>query len=98
MEIQYLQKLKENKKIGSEIIKGLSKEHILEAEEKLDVKFPLAYKEFLYLAGSYSGNLHMLETDQLEMLSLASARLSRVTVKIIKKTKSYSLITVAFVF
>ncbi len=69
MEIQYLQKLKENDKIDSQRIKGVTESEIQKVEQKLEISFPKAYKEYLYLAGEYSGNLHMLETDDLKTLS-----------------------------
>ncbi|WP_299332901.1 SMI1/KNR4 family protein [uncultured Psychroserpens sp.] len=69
MDLLYLQKLKDNKKIGSQAIEGVSEQKILETQQKLGIMFPTAYKEYLFLAGKNSGNLHMLETDDLETLA-----------------------------
>ncbi|KQS52686.1 hypothetical protein ASG38_16245 [Flavobacterium sp. Leaf359] len=69
MEIKYLKKLKENLKIGSEKSRGVSINEIEKVEKKFGIIFPTAYKEFLYLAGEYSGNLTILDTDDLETIS-----------------------------
>ncbi|MGH1383554.1 SMI1/KNR4 family protein [Kordia sp.] len=63
MNIHYLKKLKETPKVkySSKIIKGISEEQIIKYEEQLNIKFPIAYKEFLFLAGQYSGYLTLLE-------------------------------------
>jgi hypothetical protein len=48
---------------------------IREYERKLNLKFPLAYKEFLFLAGDDSGNLNFLPgASDLEMLGKESYR------------------------
>lgn len=69
MTIEYLKKLKENLKIGSEKSRGVSINEIEKVEKKFGIIFPTAYKEFLYLAGEYSGNLTILDTDDLETIS-----------------------------
>jgi len=69
MEIKYLKKLKENLKIGSEKSKGVSIDEIKKVEDKFSIEFPTAYKEFLYLAGEYSGNLPIMDTADLETIS-----------------------------
>ncbi|THD32870.1 SMI1/KNR4 family protein [uncultured Flavobacterium sp.] len=69
MTIEYLKKLKENLKIGSEKSRGVSINEIEKVEKKFGIIFPTAYKEFLYLAGEYSGNLMILDTDDLETIS-----------------------------
>lgn len=63
MVLQYLQKLKDNPEIeySSQKIRGFSEQKITEYEEKLHIQFPLAYREFLYLAGDYPGYLTLLE-------------------------------------
>ncbi|MCX6318447.1 MAG: SMI1/KNR4 family protein [Bacteroidetes bacterium] len=60
MEITYLQKLKNNPTIFSESIRGVSETEIAAYEKKLKVKFPKSYKEYLFLAGDYDGDLLML--------------------------------------
>ncbi|MCQ4140495.1 SMI1/KNR4 family protein [Chryseobacterium sp. EO14] len=57
MTIELLKKLEQNKKIGSEIIQGVSEVEINKVETKFDIKFPRAYREYLSLAGKYAGNL-----------------------------------------
>jgi|GEM_PF-1961285 len=61
MVLQYLQKLKDNPIIYEESIKGISEEEITKYEQKLDIQFPLSYKEYLFLAGDYLGDLLLLE-------------------------------------
>ncbi|MGQ3677703.1 SMI1/KNR4 family protein [Tenacibaculum discolor] len=63
MELQYLQKLKDNPKIFEESIEGISEQEIKEYEEKLGITFPASYREFLYLAGDYPGDLTLLEGE-----------------------------------
>ncbi|KQK27219.1 hypothetical protein AR438_03160 [Chryseobacterium aquaticum] len=69
MTIEFLKKLEQNKKIGSEIIQGVSEIEIVKAEAKFGIKFPKAYREYLSLAGKYAGNLPMLDTDDLKTIS-----------------------------
>lgn len=69
MEIEYLKKLEKNKKIGSETIKGVSDIEVANVEKKFKCKFPKSYKEYLYLAGKYAGNLPIMDTDDLETIS-----------------------------
>jgi hypothetical protein len=69
MNIEYLKKLEKNKTIGSETIRGVTLDTIEKVEKKYAIKFPKSYKEYLYLAGEYSGNLPMLDTDNLEDIS-----------------------------
>lgn len=69
MNIQYLQKLKETPKIGSDKIIGVSESEIEKAEQKCNVKFPKAYKEFLFLAGKDRGALPLMDTADLETIS-----------------------------
>jgi len=69
MNIQYLQKLKETPKIGSDKIIGVSESEIEKAEQKCNVKFPKAYKEFLFLAGKDRGALPIMDTADLETIS-----------------------------
>jgi hypothetical protein len=65
-----MSKLDKNKKIGHDTIKGVSESEIQAVENKLNIKFPLAYKEFLLLAGDYTGNLRIAEGHtSLDMLS-----------------------------
>ena len=54
MEIKYLTKLKETPKIGSWENEGLPEIKIKELENKLKIKFPLAFKEYLFLAGEFN--------------------------------------------
>jgi len=62
MDITYLQKLKDTPEINTSSfkIKGISEEEISKYEKQLKIKFPKAYKEFLYLAGGHHGYLMML--------------------------------------
>ncbi len=68
MQLQYLQELLENKKIGYKEIEGVSEEAILAAENKLGFKFPQVYREYLFLAGSYGGSISS-GTSSLEELA-----------------------------
>ncbi|KFF28066.1 SMI1/KNR4 family protein [Chryseobacterium vrystaatense] len=61
MEIKYLKKLKNNPTINRRTIKGISEDAIKKVEKKLNIKFPDAYKEFLFLAGDYTGGLRLAE-------------------------------------
>lgn len=66
----YMSKLDKNKKIGHDTIEGVSESEIKAVENRLNIKFPLAYKEFLLLAGEYTGNLRIAEgSTSLEELS-----------------------------
>ncbi len=60
MEIHYLQKLKDNSTIFQSKMRGVSEKEIKEFEKQTKVKFPKSYKEYLYLAGDYDGDLMML--------------------------------------
>jgi len=69
MEIQYLNNLKDNPVIYEDRIEGISEEQIITYEQNLRVTFPLAYREFLFLAGKYHGELTLLEgTSSIEKL------------------------------
>lgn len=61
MNLKYLENLDKNKKIGHDKIRGVKETEILETEKRLKIKFPLAYREFLYLAGKYAGNLQLAD-------------------------------------
>jgi hypothetical protein len=75
MEIEYLKSLKETPKIGEQEIKGVTEKYIQEVEKSLGIKFPLAYREFLLLAGDDSGNLRLFPGySDLEMLSKETVR------------------------
>lgn len=66
----YMSKLDKNKKIGYHSIRGVSTTEITKVEQKLNIKFPLAYKEFIILAGDYLGNLRVAEGHtSLDMLA-----------------------------
>ncbi len=70
MEIQYLKCLKETPKIGSQEIEGVTEKYIQQVEQSLGINFPLSYREFLFLAGKYSGNLELFPGhSDLEMLA-----------------------------
>ncbi len=69
MEIQFLQKLKQNPKIGVREIKGVLESEIFEVENKLNISFPKSYKEFLFLAGESCGALQILDTTDLKTIS-----------------------------
>ncbi len=68
MELQYLQELLENKRIGYRELRGVSEDAILAAENKLGFKFPQVYREYLFLAGSHGGWISA-GTDSLEELA-----------------------------
>lgn len=53
MEIEYLTKMKNTPKIKHTANRGVSEEKIKQAESKMGIKFPKAFKEFLYLGGDY---------------------------------------------
>ena len=57
MEIKYLTKLKETPRIGSWEIEGISEEKIIDLENQLKIKLPLAFKEYLFLAGEFENIL-----------------------------------------
>ena len=61
MNLKYLENLEKNKKIGHDKIRGVKEAEILETEKRLKIKFPLAYREFLSLAGKYAGNLQLAD-------------------------------------
>ncbi len=73
MEIQFLKKLQQNQVIEGQKIKGCSVADINMTENKFKLQFPKAYKEFLLLAGEYSGALHM-DATSLDFLSKDSVR------------------------
>lgn len=56
-----MSKLNANKKIGHDTIEGVSESEIKNVENKLNIKFPASYREFLLLAGNYTGNLRISE-------------------------------------
>jgi hypothetical protein len=56
-----MSKLDKNKKIGHDTMKGVSESEIQAVENKLNIKFPLAIREFLLLAGDYPGNLQLFD-------------------------------------
>ncbi len=91
MEIRYLKSLKETPKIGLQEIKGVTGKYIQEVEKSLGIKFPLAYREFLLLAGDDSGNLRLFPGySDLEMLSKETVRkrlLDMITTNDIKITR-----------
>ncbi|OCK51409.1 hypothetical protein BA768_16590 [Chryseobacterium sp. CBo1] len=65
-----MQKLANTPKIGTQKIRGVSPSEITKVENKLNIKFPLAYKEFLLLAGEYTGGLQLFDGHStLDMLS-----------------------------
>jgi len=55
----YMQKLENAPKIREQKRKGVSATEIQVVENRLNIKFPLAYKEFLLLAGEYTGGLQL---------------------------------------
>jgi len=65
-----MQKLADTPKIGTQRIRGVSTSEIQAVESRLNIKFPLAYKEFLLLAGDYPGNLQLFDGHStLDMLA-----------------------------
>ena len=69
MTLKYLKKLAENVTIGKSTVRGVSEEEIRVVEEKFDIQFPKAYREFLLLAGEYCGALPLYDTASLEELA-----------------------------
>lgn len=59
MNITYLKNLENNLTIDDSEALGMSLEDIDKAENTLNIKFPKAYKEFMYLAGEYTGGLRL---------------------------------------
>lgn len=53
MEIEYLTKMKNTPKIGRWENRGISEQEIEKLEQKFNIKFPKAYKEFLFLGGEF---------------------------------------------
>ncbi|SDI48540.1 SMI1 / KNR4 family (SUKH-1) [Chryseobacterium taeanense] len=53
MQIEYLTKMKNTPKIGSWENRGISEQEIEKLEQKFNVTFPKAYKEFLFLGGEF---------------------------------------------
>ncbi|WP_332453297.1 SMI1/KNR4 family protein [Chryseobacterium aquaticum] len=68
MEIIYLKKLKSSSSIGGRVIQGMQENEINTIEKKLKIKFPKAYKEFIFLAGKYSGGLPLMDTSDIYMI------------------------------
>ncbi|MCS4304399.1 SMI1/KNR4 family protein [Chryseobacterium sp. BIGb0232] len=69
MTIEYLKKLQATPKIGIWKIRGVSENEIKKVEEKFNIQFPLAYSEFLFLAGESCGALPIMDTADLETIS-----------------------------
>ncbi len=70
-----MKSLQENKKIGHDEVEGVSEDQIRKVEQSLKIKFPAVYKEFLFLAGEYHGNLKLFPGhNDLEMLSKETVR------------------------
>ena len=61
MKIRFLHSLKDNIQIGEREMRGITEEQITKYEEQLELRFPKAYKEFLFLAGEYPGSLKLLD-------------------------------------
>ncbi|PKW28987.1 SMI1/KNR4 family protein [Flavobacterium lindanitolerans] len=57
MEILYLKKMEDFPKIGSYKNEGVSETEINNMEQSMNVKFPKAYREFLFLGGNYENLL-----------------------------------------
>lgn len=66
----YMQKLADAPKIRDQKTRGVSAAEITKVENRLNIKFPLAYKEFLLLAGEYTGGLQLADGHtSLDMLA-----------------------------
>lgn len=61
MKIKYLEKLEKAPRIREQKTKGVKESEILKVEKHLNIKFPLAYKEFLLLAGQDHGGLQLAD-------------------------------------
>lgn len=69
MTIEYLKKLQATPKIGIREMKGVSGDEIKKVEQKFNIQFPLAYSEFLFLAGESCGALPIMDTSDLATIS-----------------------------
>lgn len=70
MSYTYMQKLANAPKIRDQKTRGVSASEIIKVEQRLNIKFPLAYKEFLLLAGEYTGGLQLFDGHStLDMLA-----------------------------
>ncbi|SDI48586.1 SMI1 / KNR4 family (SUKH-1) [Chryseobacterium taeanense] len=63
MQIEYLKKMKNTPIIKGNENKGNSETEIEKLEQKLNIKFPKAYKEFLFLGGKYQNCIDDWNTD-----------------------------------
>lgn len=63
MQIEYLTKMKSTPIIKGHENRGNSEIEIEKLEEKLKIKFPKAYKEFLFLGGKYQNCIDDWNTD-----------------------------------
>ncbi len=61
MSYTYMQKLANAPKIRDQKTRGVSASEIIKVEQRLNIKFPLAYREFLLLAGEYTGGLQLFD-------------------------------------
>lgn len=63
MNIQYLTKMKNTPVINGETNRGISEQKIEKLEQEFNIKFPKAYKEFLFLGGEYQNCIDDWNTD-----------------------------------
>jgi len=75
MEIQYLTKMKNTPIIKGEKNRGISELKIEKLEQEFNIKFPKAYKEFLFLGGEYQNCIDW-DTDY-EYLNLIQINLKK---------------------
>jgi hypothetical protein len=69
MENKYFKKLASLKKIGTRPIIGISKQEITNVENRLKIKLPKAYIEFLIIAGDDCSRIQLLENPHFSFVS-----------------------------
>ena len=94
MEITYLKKMQKTPRIGDKENRGATEEMINGLEAKLNVAFPISYREFLFLGGrrnnflGMDGGFYKTKEDEPyyieEQQQLAAAQLSEMGYKIEK--------------
>ncbi|SDI48635.1 SMI1 / KNR4 family (SUKH-1) [Chryseobacterium taeanense] len=65
MQIEYLTQMKNTPIIKGDQNRGISEQEIEKLEQKFNIQFPKAYKEFLFLGGKYQNCIDDWDTDYL---------------------------------
>lgn len=94
MDVEYMKKMQKNPRILGRQNEGATEEMIAELEAKLNVSFPVSYREFLLLGGQdnnflgMDGGFYKSKEDEIyyieEQQQLAAAQLSEMGYKIDK--------------